>query len=158
MLLSFGWLVERDVPPPSDHGGPVCRGQTSLVLADEARLGLLDLLERGGNASVPILRQRDADEPGNATIALYPRFWHLRGDVCLSQPQQAKPGAAPAAESWDDQWVACNASLEREGPDSDALVWWSFQCDLVDADGRALDAPGDGEPCSASFRGPQYVY
>lgn len=85
---SFGWTVQRDVPPLSDHGGPLCVGSTSVTLAESSRQGLLALLRGGPSDPVPLLRRNDpgAGEGPGASAALYPRFWHMRGDVCSSQP------------------------------------------------------------------------
>lgn len=64
----------------------------------------------------------------------------------------------PGAQGWDDQWVACNASLGRERGSEGAggAAWWRFDCDLVDAEGAPLEER-TAHHCSESFLGPQCV-
>ncbi|KAL6770350.1 hypothetical protein ACKKBG_A34605 [Auxenochlorella protothecoides x Auxenochlorella symbiontica] len=158
--LSFGWTVQRDVPPLSDHGGPLCVGSTSVTLAESSRQGLLALLRDGPSDPVPLLRSNDpgAGEGPGASAALYPRFWHMRGDVCSSQPLASNVDGMPGSQGWDDQWVACNVSLgrEREGEGMGGAAWWRFDCGLVDAGGAPF-AEHDAHHCSKSFLGPQLV-
>lgn len=133
--LFFGWSVERDAPPPSDHGGPRCAGSASAPLADETKAALAALLEGGGSAPVPLLRNASAaaagggpGDPGGPRTGLYPLFWLLRGDACSGRPLElSDPGSGRLAGphgggggggslDWAEQWVACNASLLAEEP------------------------------------------
>lgn len=108
---SLGWSVKRDLPLPSEHGGPLCTAQLSVPLAPGSRRQLAGLLQ-GESSTAQLLRSDDSGEASSA--ALYPLAWLLRGDLCVSSPLQLRDvlaGSGSGAPDWSTQWVACNASL-----------------------------------------------
>ncbi len=86
---SFGWSIRRDLPPASDHGGPLCEASATVPLAAESRGQLLDVLS-GVAASAQLLRRGSGGAGGSA--ALYPLLWLLRGDICVSNPMKGGLG------------------------------------------------------------------
>lgn len=142
VAMIFGWDVLRDLPPPSDHGGPNCAGTATVDLSTESRQDLLSML-RGEIDSAQLLRSIDGG--ANVTTALFPMFWLMRGDACISRPLQdgdirgadALPSRRlPVDLSWTNRWLACNTSLQ--GGADDGGQWWRLQCDIVDSDGAPL--------------------
>ncbi|PRW58918.1 piezo-type mechanosensitive ion channel-like protein isoform X1 [Chlorella sorokiniana] len=107
--LSIAWTVERDLPPPSEHGGPMCTGSITIPLDPASQQQLADVL-RGTAPSAQLLR---ANASGDASAALYPLVWLLRGDACVGSPLQLRDvlPTAPGGQAWSGLWAACNASL-----------------------------------------------
>lgn len=131
--------MERDLPPPSEHGestewvelssvlllllapvadecpaccaagGPLCAGSISIPLAPASQQQLAAVL-RGTARSAQLLR---ANTSGEASAALYPLVWLLRGDACVGSPLQLRDvlPAVPGTQAWSGLWAACNASL-----------------------------------------------
>jgi hypothetical protein len=156
VAVTFGWSVKRDLPPPSEHGGPSCDGTAAVALAKESKRALLQVLQ-GEASSAPLLRKsslfsstfnaasttEDHTQEDNSTSALFPAFWLMRGDACIARPLQEEDirGAGEALPSrkrrlptdfeWADRWLACNASLESTSGE----VWWKLMCDIVDSQG-----------------------
>lgn len=110
---SLGWSIERDLPPPSEHGGPLCQGSADIPLAPDSRRQLAAVL-RGEAAAAQLLRPDTSSEETGDTTALYPLLWLLRGDLCASQPLHLREvlGDDSGSLAWGSQWVACNASLQ----------------------------------------------
>lgn len=179
-VLSFGWNVLRDVPPPSEHGGPGCTGALEVPLAPATRQLLVEVLE-GSRLGSPVQLMRavwKGEDRGkgeaNATTALFPTFWLLRGDACIARPLrpsdvrplEALPGRRTTIDlSWTDRWMACNASLvvqEEKGLDQryDTERWWRFECRVVDLEGNdaaPLDIEDKRAQCPRGFFGPSVV-
>ena len=157
LVLSIGWRVERDAPPQSDHGSPLCAGAATVPLLSATRQALVDLLE-GGGGSAPRLRNTSSSSRSGGggqgpdsgpPEGLYPLFWLLRGDSCTNRPLQAADvggGRLPGSSGgggleWADQWVACNASLQLEGDEEEsARSGWDL--DSRDAGDKAWDSGG----------------
>ena len=162
VVVVFGWHVLRDLPPPSDHGGPGCSGSVEVPLDDETRAGLLEILTTTMSPTtttppepiplvVPLKRYVDTDDDDAATTALFPAFWVLRGDACWARPLMdgdvrgsgdALPGRRrPLPDmSWSDQWIACNISLPSSGGGSGSGEWWwRLACYVVDSNGDSLE-------------------
>ena len=172
VAISFGWDALRDLPPPSDHGGPLCTGTAAVALADESRVALIAMM-RGERTTAPLLRRlyNDDDdddsthkEKNNSTSAFHSVFWLLRGDACAARPlaqedirgAEALPGRRlPVDWSWADRWLACNVSLESVdntnrninegggGRVNDMAAWWQLQCGIVDSAGTPIDQDND---------------
>ena len=149
VAITFGWDVLRDLPPPSEHGGPNCAGTASVGLSTQSRQDLLGML-RGDVDSAQLLRSLDAE---NFTTALFPVFWLMRGDACTTRPLQdgdirgadALPSRrAPVDLSWTNRWLACNTSLQG-GDDVYGGQWWRLVCSIVDSDGTEISSDGDGK-------------
>lgn len=106
---SLSWSVQRDLPLPSERGGPRCTPGISVPLAPASRRQLAALL-RGEASEAQLLRDEGAGgEAGSA--ALHPLVWLLRGDLCSSSPLQLRDvPSGPADPVWS-AWMACNASL-----------------------------------------------
>ncbi len=147
VAVSLGWEVLRDLPPPSDHGGPGCAGVVAAGVASETRRDLLGVL-RGDLKSAPLLRAL-GPEPGNSTNALFPAFWMVRGEACAARPLQGDDlrGAAglparrrsPPDLAWADRWLACNATLRSEEESGIGHPqWWRLECSIVDGTGAAV--------------------
>lgn len=119
---SLAWRVERDLPLPSEHGGPLCRGSVDIPLAPDSRRQLAAVLQ-GEADSAPLLRFNASGPSGASSPALYPQAWLLRGDQCASSPLQLRDvfgsGGSSGAPDWSTQWVACNASLQPLPPSPD---------------------------------------
>jgi len=157
VAITFGWNVQRDLPPASEHGGPSCDGTAAVALAKESKIALLQVLQ-GEATSAPLLKKpsfsstsnaastKDQIQEENSTPALFPAFWLLRGDACISRPLQEEDirGAGEALPSrkrrlptdleWADRWIACNASLES----SSEVIWWKLTCGIVDSEGSPI--------------------
>eukprot|EP00887_Chlorella_sp_A99_P004668 scaffold4.g4668.t1 len=164
LALSFGWSVERDAPPPSDHGGPLCSSGSTVPLADASRRALLYALAAGGGTA-PLLRNISAGAPSGGgggagqgpSEGLYPLLWLLRGDRCTGSPLTATdvgggrlPGGGGGGGSldWADQWVACNATLLVEGEDSTGTAYLAAA-----GEGGAAVLHAHSEASAASFAG-----
>lgn len=109
--------MARDLPLPSEHGGPLCHGSVDIPLAPGSRRQLAAVLQ--GEADTAPLLRLNASGQGASSAALYPQAWLLRGDECASSPLQLRDvfggggGGTPAgAPDWSTRWVACNASLQ----------------------------------------------
>ena len=98
-------------------GGPLCAASTSIPLAPASQRQLAAVLH-GEAPSAQLLR---LNVTGEATPALYPLLWLLRGDACVGAPLQLRDvlPSEPAGQ-WAGLWTACNASLlplpSKEGP------------------------------------------
>ena len=102
--------MQRDLPLPSERGGPLCTPGVSIPLSPASRRQLAALL-RGEGSEAQLLRDDGAGGEAG-TAALHPLVWLLRGDTCSSsrlqlRDAQSGTGAPPI---WS-AWVACNASL-----------------------------------------------
>jgi hypothetical protein len=148
--LALGWDVQRNLPLPSDHGGPLCQGALSVPLAPGTLRQLAAVLS-GGAPSARLLRWgpgaggstgggrgSEGDEEGGLA-ALYPLAWLMRGDLCSSRPLRPGDlgggGAGEGGTGWAARWVACNASLL---PQPDA---WEGSAQPIGAGGAAAAAP-----------------
>lgn len=168
VAITFGWNVQRDLPPASEHGGPSCDGTAAVALAEESKIALLQVLQ-GEAPTAPLLRKLSLLSPSsnlvptedqnqdNSTFALFPAFWLMRGDACIARPLQEEDirGAGEALPSrkrrlptdleWADRWLACNASLENSSDNAVGAavppsreVWWKVVCGIVDSQGSPI--------------------
>jgi hypothetical protein len=113
----FGWTVRRDLPPPSERGGPLCEGAAAVALAPRARAGLLAVL-RGEQRSARLLRAVNASEgpeEEGASAALYPAFWLLRGDACAARPLDPADVGRKASPCLDEADVVLVLSMRAAG-------------------------------------------
>lgn len=87
----------------------MCAGSITIPLDPASQREIAAVL-RGTEPSAQLLR---ANGSGDASPALYPLVWLLRGDACVGSPLQLRDvlPTAPGGQAWSGLWAACNASL-----------------------------------------------